>query len=354
MKNRERGRKRPRSRLRQMTNTATVQITRNGKPALPNAPVGFAEKLAAHNLDLRSTDIEILQVNIGKLCNQACKHCHVDASPKRTEIMSEKTVEACLEVLCKYKIPTLDITGGAPELNPHFRRLVAEARKMNAKIIVRHNLTVMFEEGQTDLPEFFRDNKIEVVSSLPYFLQQQTDAQRGAGVFEKSVEAMRKLNAVGYGIAEKLILNLVYNPTGAFLPPEQSSIEADFRRELKARYDISFNNLYTITNMPIARFLDYLRRSNNEERYLQKLIGAFNPSTVAGLMCRNTLSVDWLGNLYDCDFNQMLEIKVSGDAPQTIFDFSPERLFNREIKTAAHCFGCTAGAGSSCGGTVAV
>ncbi|MGI8788677.1 MAG: arsenosugar biosynthesis radical SAM (seleno)protein ArsS [Pyrinomonadaceae bacterium] len=334
--------------------TAIVQITRKGKPALPNSPVGFAEKLATHNLDLRSTDVEILQVNVGKLCNQACLHCHVDASPKRTEIMTRETVEACLDVLRRYEIPTLDITGGAPELNPHFRYLVAEALRTNAKVIVRHNLTVMFENGQTDLPEFFRANQIEVVSSLPYFLRQQTDAQRGAGVFDKSIEALKRLNNVGYGTKENLILNLVYNPTGAFLPPAQTAIEADFRRELKARYDVSFNNLFTITNMPIARFLDYLRRSNNEERYLQKLIGAFNPSTVAGLMCRNTLSVDWLGNLYDCDFNQMLEIKVSENSPQTIFDFSMEKLFGREIKTAAHCFGCTAGAGSSCGGTVAV
>jgi len=190
------------------------------------------------------------------------------------------------------------------------------------------------------------------VSSLPYFLQQQTDAQRGAGVFDKSVEALKKLNAVGYGTGGKLILNLVYNPVGAFLPPVQESIEADFKRELKTRYDVVFNNLYTITNMPIARYLDWLRSSRNEESYMQKLISAFNPLTVAGLMCRNTLSVDWLGNLYDCDFNQMLEIKVSDRVPQTIFDFTPEKLINREIKTAAHCFGCTAGAGSSCGGAV--
>ncbi len=333
--------------------TATVQITRNGKPALPHSPIGFGEKLRACGLELRSTDVEILQINVGKVCNQACKHCHVDASPKRTEIMSAEVVEACLDVLRKYKIQVLDITGGAPELNPHFRRLVIEARKTGAKVIVRHNLTVMFEDGQTDLPDFFRANEIEVVSSLPYFLAQQTDAQRGTGVFDKSVEAIRKLNAVGYGMSDsRLILNLVYNPTGAFLPPAQAAIEADFRRELKARYDLSFNNLYTITNMPVARFLDYLRRSGNEERYLQKLINAFNPSTIEGLMCRNTISVDWLGNLYDCDFNQMLEISVSETVPQTIFDFSPANFASREIKTAAHCFGCTAGAGSSCGGTL--
>ena len=337
-----------------MASTATVQITRHGKPALPDSPISFGEKLNAHGLDLRSIDVEILQVNVGKLCNQACKHCHVDASPKRTEIISTETIEACLDVLRKYKIPTLDVTGGAPELVPDFRRLVTEARKTGAKVIVRHNLTVMFEEGQMDLPEFFRANRVEVVSSLPYFLQQQTDAQRGAGVFDKSIEAIRKLNHAGYGIeASGLILNLVYNPTGAFLPPAQASIEADFKRELANRYGLYFNNLYTITNMPIARFLDYLRRSGNEEKYMQKLVQAFNPQAVEGLMCRNTLSVDWTGKLFDCDFNQMLEMPVSAEVPQTIFDFTPEKFFGREIKTAAHCFGCTAGAGSSCGGTVA-
>jgi len=332
----------------------TVQITRNGKPALPNVSISFGEKLFSHNLDLRSNEIEILQVNVGKLCNQACKHCHVDASPKRTEIMRRETIEACLDVLQKYKIPTLDITGGAPEMIPDFRLLVTEARKTGAKIIVRHNLTVMFEPNQEDLPEFFHENEVEVVSSLPYFLAQQTDAQRGTGVFDKSVEAIKRLNAVGYGIeSTNLILNLVCNPVGAFLPPPQKSIEADFRRELKTRYDLHFNNLYTITNMPVARFLDYLRRSGNEEKYMQRLVQAFNPQAVEGLMCRNTLSVDWTGKLFDCDFNQMLEMPVSAEVPQTIFDFTPEKFFGREIKTAAHCFGCTAGAGSSCGGTVA-
>jgi radical SAM/Cys-rich protein len=268
--------------------------------------------------------------------------------------MTKATIEACLDVLQKHKIPTLDITGGAPEMIPDFRYFVTEARKIGVKIIARHNLTVMFEPNQEDLPEFFANNRIEVVSSLPYFLPQQTDAQRGTGVFDKSVEAIKRLNAVGYGIENtNLILNLVYNPVGAFLPPPQAAIEIDFKREMKTRYDLHFNNLYTITNMPIARFLDYLRRSGNEEKYMQKLVQAFNPSAVEGLMCRNTLSVDWTGKLFDCDFNQMLEMPVSEKLPQTIFDFKPEKFFGREIKTAAHCFGCTAGAGSSCGGTVA-
>ena len=293
-----------------MTQTAQIQITRrDGKSALPKSSVLFEEKLAQSNLGLRTTNVEILQVNVGKLCNQACKHCHVDASPTRTEIMQRETIDACLEVLREHKIPTLDITGGAPEMIPEFRYFVTEARKTGAKIMIRHNLTIMFEKGFEDLAEFFAKNEVEVVSSLPYFMQQQTDAQRGEGVFDKSVEALKKLNKVGYGIeGSNLLLNLVYNPVGAFLPPEQTAIEADFKRELMSRYDIAFNNLYTITNMPIARYLDWLRRSKNEKSYMQKLVNAFNPTTVEGLMCRNTLNVDWLGNLFDCDFNQMLEI----------------------------------------------
>jgi len=329
-----------------------VQITRNGKPALPDSPVSFSEKLGG--AELYSYAIDTLQVNVGKLCNQACKHCHVDASPRRTEIMTRQTIDECLRVLRDFKIPTLDITGGAPELIPDFRYFVTEARKLNAKIIVRHNLTVMFEPNQTDLPKFFAENECEVVCSLPYFLAQQTDAQRGAGVFDKSIEALKKLNAVGYGIeGSGLILNLVYNPTGAFLPPAQSSIEADFHRELLNRYDLHFNNLFTITNMPVARYLDYLRRSNNEEKYMRKLLGAFNPATIEGLMCRNQISVDWRGRLFDCDFNQMLELNVSANLPQTIFDFDLEKFARRPIITANHCFGCTAGSGSSCGGAVA-
>ena len=334
--------------------TEPVQIIRrNGKSAYAASPVGFDEKLKSSNLELISAEIDTLQVNVGKLCNQACKHCHVDASPNRTEIMSRETIEACLDALRKYEIPTLDITGGASELIPDFRYFVAEARRINAKIIVRHNLTVMFEPNQADLPEFFAENRVEVVSSLPYFLQQQTDAQRGAGVFEKSIEAIKRLNAVGYGREDSdLILNFVYNPTGAFLPPAQSQIETDFRRELKNRYNLFFNNLFTITNLPIARFLDFLRRSGNEEKYMRKLVGAFNPATVENLMCRNLISIDWTGKLYDCDFNQMLELSVSGDLPNTIFDFDPVKFNRRRIATANHCFGCTAGSGSSCGGAV--
>ncbi|MGD9629667.1 MAG: arsenosugar biosynthesis radical SAM (seleno)protein ArsS [Pyrinomonadaceae bacterium] len=311
----------------------------------------FQERLG--RAQLRSNAIDILQVNVGKLCNQACKHCHVDASPKRTEIMSRETVDEVLRVLREFRIPKLDITGGAPELNPSFRYFVEEARKVNTRILVRHNLTVMFEEGQSDLPEFFVENEVEVICSLPYFLQQETDAQRGTGVFDRSIEGLRRLNGVGYGISDNLVLNLVYNPVGAYLPPPQSSIEADFKRELKARYDISFNDLFTITNMPIARFLDWLRRTRNEEAYMNRLVNAFNPSTLSGLMCRNLISVDWTGRLYDCDFNQMLDLGIEAASPQTIFDFDISKLSDRPITTADHCFGCTAGSGSSCGGAVA-
>ena len=317
------------------------------------ATVSFDEKLAEHGLELRAATIETLQVNVGKLCNQACKHCHVDASPARTEIMPRETVELVLDAIRKFRFNTVDITGGAPELNPSFRYLVAEARSLGSHVIVRHNLTVLLEPGQMDLPEFFRDHRVEIISSLPYFLEDQTDAQRGKGVFTKSIQALRRLNEIGYGIeGSELSLNLVYNPVGAFLPPSQAGIEADFKRELRTRHDIAFNQLYTITNMPIKRFLEYLRRSGNEERYRRKLIAAFNPQTVAGLMCRTLISVDWTGRLYDCDFNQMLDLGVSSDLPQSIGDWDPAKFRLRRIVTGPHCFGCTAGAGSSCGGTV--
>ena len=317
------------------------------------ASESFDNKLAEHGLELRAFAVETLQVNVGKLCNQACKHCHVDASPSRTEIMARETVELVIEAIRRFRFPTLDITGGAPELNPSFRYLVTETRSLGSHVIVRHNLTVMFEPGQTDLPDFFREHEVEVVSSLPYFLEQQTDAQRGHGVFQTSVEALHRLNSSGYGVdGSGLILNLVYNPVGAFLPPPQTSIEADFKRELMARYGVSFNKLYTITNMPIKRFLDYLRRSGNEERYLRKLLEAFNPQAVEGLMCRSLVSVDWTGRLYDCDFNQMLELGVAPELPQSIVDFDPVKFASRRVMTGAHCFGCTAGTGSSCGGAV--
>ena len=319
----------------------------------PFAATSFDEKLAAYGMKLRARSVEALQVNVGKLCNQACKHCHVDASPSRTEIMTKETIELVLDAIRRFRFETVDITGGAPELNPSFRYLVSEARALGSRVIVRHNLTVMFEPGQSDLPNFFREHRVEVVSSLPYFLEERTDAQRGRGVFQKSIAALRRLNVMGYGIeGSNLLLNLVYNPVGAFLPPSQASIEADFKRELQARYDVTFNQLYTITNMPIKRFLDYLRRSGNEERYLRNLVEAFNPRAVEGLMCRSLISVDWTGRLFDCDFNQMLELGVDPELPQSLVEFDPETFASRRIMTGTHCFGCTAGAGSSCGGSL--
>ncbi len=333
-----------------MQQAVQISRTRTSEP-LPS-PVSFKQKLG--DAVLNAFTIDTLQVNVGKLCNQACKHCHVDASPNRTEIMGRDVVDSCLRVLADSEIGTLDITGGAPELNPEFRYLVTQARGFGCHVIVRHNLTVIFEPGQAELPEFFAENRVEVISSLPYFTASQTDNQRGSGVFDKSIEALKRLNAVGYGVKDGLVLNLVYNPVGAFLPPLQETIETDFKRELRDRYDIVFNELFTITNMPIARFLDWLRRSGNETSYMTKLVSAFNPATFPGLMCRTLISVDWTGRLFDCDFNQMLEMPLDSGLPQTIFDFDIGKLATRRIVTADHCFGCTAGSGSSCGGSVAV
>lgn len=315
----------------------------------------FDEKLIQAGLgELRASGvIETLQVNVGKLCNQACKHCHVDAGPHRTEIMSRETMDHVLDAVRRHRIPNVDITGGAPELNPNFAYLVTEARAAGAHVIVRHNFTVQFEEGVNGLPHFFRENAVEIVASLPYFLAEQTDAQRGRGVFEKSLEGMRRLNGLGYGQeGSGLLLNLVYNPVGAYLPPSQAGIEADFKRELRARYGLEFNRLYTITNMPISRFLEMLRRTGNLEKYMDKLVQSFNPATVPGLMCRSMLSVGWDGRLYDCDFNQMLELPIANGAGITIAEADLDSLRNRAILTGQHCFGCTAGAGSSCGGAV--
>ena len=315
----------------------------------------FEKSLADHGFDdLRATSVTTLQVNVGKLCNQACKHCHVDAGPQRKEIMTRETVEQVIEAIKRNSIPIVDITGGAPELNPDFEHLVLESRKAGAHVIVRHNLTVQFEPGKERLPEFFRDNSVEIIASLPYFLADRTDAQRGRGVFDKSVEALKRLNNLGYGRDETgPMLNLVYNPVGAFLPPDQAGIERDFKREMQSRYGILFNHLYTITNMPISRFLDYLRRSGNYERYMQKLVASFNPATVEGLMCRTLISISWDGRLFDCDFNQMIELPLDREMPQKIADFDLAALVARRINTANHCYGCTAGAGSSCGGAVA-
>ncbi len=316
----------------------------------------FAEKLQDIDLfPLKPTSVDILQVNVGKMCNQVCAHCHVDAGPDRKEIMTRETMQQCIDALEGAKIHTVDLTGGAPEMNPDFRWFVEELYKKGVKIIVRCNLTIIVANKKyNDLPEFFKAHEVEVVSSLPYFNAKRTDAQRGEGVFEQSIRALKMLNEVGYGKESSgLILNLVYNPTGAFMPAGQEGLERQFKRKLKQGWNIDFNSLYAITNIPVSRFLEYLVRSENYNEYMTELANAFNPAAAEGVMCRNTISVSWDGQLYDCDFNQMLELQLAGDAPKHIKDFSLKELEERNIIINQHCYGCTAGAGSSCGGEVA-
>ena len=318
----------------------------------------FNKKLREGDIDLSPLSIDTLQVNVTLKCNQACLHCHVDASPKRTEQMNKETVDKCLEILKDNpQIKTLDITGGAPELNPHFDYFVLEAKKLGKHVMVRHNLTVIIDgdpvtgESKMYLPEFYAENEVEVISSLPYYQEYFTDKQRGRGVFQKSVDSLRMLNKVGYGNEHgKLILDLVYNPVGAFLPASQESLEKDFKKELWKNFQIKFNKLYTITNMPIHRFKEQLERQGTYEDYMEKLINAFNPVATEGVMCRSLLSVSFDGKIFDCDFNQMLDMQVFNDKPMTVFNFDFQKLVNRDIIFDSHCFGCTAGAGSSCGG----
>jgi radical SAM/Cys-rich protein len=318
----------------------------------------FEQTLANQNLVLRPMSIETLQVNLGKLCNQACKHCHVDAGPKRTEMMTTEAVDRCLEVLAQSPhIRTLDITGGAPELHPEFKRFVVEAKRLAKYVMDRHNFTVTLDphpvtgESMEYLPEFFREHGVEVISSLPYYQERETDAQRGQGVFEKSIESMKRLNALGYGKeGSGLLLNLVFNPVGAYLPPSQGEIETEFKRHLHERHGLEFNSLYVMTNMPINRFKHFLERAEIYDQYMTKLVNAFNPAAAEGVMCRSMISVGHDGSLYDCDFNQMLAWRVNHGAPHTIWDFDFEKLMARTIVFGAHCYGCTAGAGSSCGG----
>jgi radical SAM/Cys-rich protein len=267
--------------------------------------------------------------------------------------MSRETAEQCIAALATTGIPTVDITGGAPELNPNFRWLVEQARALNRHVMDRCNLSVLLLPSQADLASFLAAHRVEIVASLPYYRAAQTDAQRGDGIFDKSIEALRLLNKLGYGReGSGLLLNLVHNPVGAFLPPKQEAIEAQFRKELRAKHGVEFNHLYTITNMPVSRFLEFLLESGNYEGYMERLANAYNPAAAASVMCRYTLSVGWDGRLYDCDFNQMLDLPLRPDAPSHIRDFDPARLHHREITTRNHCYGCTAGAGSSCGGAV--
>lgn len=315
----------------------------------------FAEMLSDHQLPILTSDkVTVLQVNVGKLCNQTCSHCHVDAGPDRhAENMTRETFTECLAAIADSDIETVDITGGAPEMNPNFRWFVAEVRKSGRHVIDRCNLTILMTKGHEQTAQFLADQEVEVVASLPCYLEENTDAQRGNGVFQKSIAALQKLNARGYGQPDSgLELSLVYNPVGTGLPPDQQSLEEAYREQLRSRFDIEFTRLYTVTNMPISRYLEELIRQEKFEEYLTKLVNAFNPTTVEGVMCRNTLSVDYRGHLYDCDFNQMLDLPLADGQPRHIRDFNADVLAGRHIVTARHCFGCTAGAGSSCQGAV--
>lgn len=330
---------------------AQLDILNNHSEKLRNLP-SFREKLEEADLyPLRPTGIDIFQMNVGYMCNMTCKHCHVDAGPDREEIMSRKTFEYCLDALAHTDIETVDLTGGAPEMNPNFKWFVEEVSNLGKHIIVRSNLTILTTRKFKDLPEFFADHGVEVTCSLPFYSKSRTDRQRGKGTYDKSVVALEKLNDIGYGQKDTgLILNLVYNPNGAFLPASQEQLEQDFKRELKRKHDIEFNSLFTITNLPISRYLNFLLMSGNLDEYMETLITSFNPAAAEGVMCRNTISIGWDGTLYDCDFNQMLEMETNHGAPSHIKDFDLEALNQREIMINQHCFGCTAGAGSSCGG----
>ncbi|MEM7306447.1 MAG: arsenosugar biosynthesis radical SAM (seleno)protein ArsS [Planctomycetota bacterium] len=312
----------------------------------------FDRHLAGAGLHpLTATGIDVFQLNLGRVCNQTCSHCHVDAGPDRSENMSHDVAEACMRVLAATDIPTVDITGGAPEMCPEFRYLVEESTRLGRHVMDRCNLTILLAPRYSDLPEFFAEHRVEVVCSLPHYRKLNTDRQRGEGVYERSIEALRRLNALGYGReGSGLRLVLVTNPVGAVLPAGQKSLEAEWKRELERNHGIVFNELFAITNMPISRYLEWLDDTGNVESYLARLVAAFNPSAAAGVMCRNTISVGWEGQLYDCDFNQMLELEVGFGAPRTIFEWETAALERRRIVTDRHCFGCTAGSGSSCGG----
>jgi radical SAM/Cys-rich protein len=325
---------------------------------LDSAPTTTSFVDALHELglaNLSAGEIEILQVNVGKMCNMACRHCHVDAGPDRREIMDRETIELCLAAVRDAHIHTLDLTGGAPEMNPDFRYFVSAARNLGAHVIDRCNLTILLAAGYQDLPEFLAAHEVEIVASLPCYLEENTDQQRGDGAYRESITALQKLNSLGYGQAaasDGLKLTLVFNPIGPSLPPDQTMLEQQYREFLRREHGIEFNRLFTITNLPISRFLDYLIESNQYEDYLQTLIDAFNPAAVAGVMCRKMISVGWDGSLFDCDFNQMLEITTAPNQPQHIRDFNAQRLGHRPIVVGQHCFGCTAAAGSGCLGAI--
>jgi radical SAM/Cys-rich protein len=328
--------------------------TRQAREFDQTAKQGFSGTLNDHDLTLRRKRTEILQLNLGKLCNLTCIHCHVNAGPKRKEVITRGTIDRILAWLDRTDIETVDLTGGAPEMVPDFRYLIERLRELPRvkTIIDRCNLTILLEPGYEWLADFLISHRLKIVASMPCYAPENVNAQRGDGVFDASIRALKLLNRLGCGRQEDLILDLVYNPNGAFLPPGQTELESDYKRELKEHFDIDFHHLYTITNMPIARFASWLRHNGKLEAYMQLLIEAFNPASVAGLMCRNTLSIDWRGEVYDCDFNQQLGIRTGSQKSLFVWDVDHTRLEHRHIAVGSHCFGCTAGSGSSCSGAL--
>ena len=337
------------------TGSVAMAIDYSAEIAEENRCYNFRAMLEHHNLILNPLSIETLWLNITRQCNQSCTHCHVNASPDRTEQMNRSVIDHCLEILARYdSFKNLDITGGAPELNPNFNYLVVRARKLNKHVTVRHNLTVTIDgnpqtgESKKYLPEFFAENQVEVLASLPHYEQDYTDHVRGPGVFEKSIHSIRLLNAQGYGkVQDGLILNLVSNHDGPLIPGDRASLEARFKQELMSKYGLTFNRLFAVTNMPINRFRLQLKQSGTYDEYLSQLMGAFNESAARDMVCRSLISVSYDGRIYDCDFNQMLGMQITNQEPMTVFNFDLEALMHRKINFASHCFGCTAGGGSS-------
>lgn len=324
---------------------ALAQLT-----AIPN----FAGKLVEHNLTLRRDKPTVLQINVGKLCNITCVHCHVNAGPGRKEIMTRQTVDKILDWLEPTEIPVVDLTGGAPEMIPDFKYLISEVKnqKQPRHIIDRCNLVILLEPGYEDLAQFMADYQVEVVASMPCYKPENVNAQRGEGVFDGSIKGLQMLNQLGYGSDPNLPLHLVYNPVGAYLPPDQSELEAEYKVELEKHFGIIFNQLYTITNLPISRFLSYLKRNGKLEEYMTILADSFNPNAVAGLMCRYTINVGWQGDVFDCDFNQMLDMPMENRKSRYLWELDWQELEGRPIHLGQHCYGCTAGAGSTCGGAI--
>lgn len=314
----------------------------------------FVDKMKSINaFPLKTKNLEILQINVGYMCNMECTHCHVDSSPRRKEITPKHILQKCLDVIdATPSIKTVDLTGGAPEMNPDFKWLIEELAKRNVETIVRSNLTILVEGKFKTYPEFMAKHKVTIVSSLPCYTEENTDAQRGDGTFNRSIQALKILNELGYGRQKDLPLHLVYNPGGASIAPSQAKLEADYKRELGDRFNIDFHNLYTITNLPVSRFLEYLEANGKTASYIELLANSFNPYAATEVMCTNTLSVDWNGNLFDCDFNQILKLPVAVKNSRNIMDFDADELSKRSIVFNQHCFGCTAGEGSSCQGAL--